>query len=185
MKKKVESLFRKAKGFLNQSDISWINEFFLHDKFELVVEFICDKILEYKIIVDEKLGKEIQKLQKKYLLDPKRTWDAIIVKEKETNREYYLFYRKIPFENLYKRCKKVLSEVKKIFAPNEFFYQEDYVEHDEFGLAIEDICYALSFSKKRINRTLFDKIKSLVADMSIDRKYLKGIVVRRKRREKN
>ena len=184
MKKDVLTLIRKIKWFLKMEDVSWIEEFVLYDKLELIVEFICDKALEYSVVLDEKIGKKIQKIVRKYHLNPKRSWDALMVKENETDRKYFLFYRKVPYEKVYKECKRILEIVKKMFDPGEFSFEEDFVEHNEFALAMEGVCLSLSKSKARISRKLFDKIKSLVADMSIDRKYLKGIVVRRKRHAK-
>ena len=184
MKRDVLSLVRKIKQFLITDDILWINEFILYEKFELVVEYICDKMLEYNIILNEKIGKKIQRIVKKNDLNPVRTWNAIMIKKDEGDSKHYIFYQGIPYEKLYQRCKAVLEEVKKLYSKDDFALQEDFLEHNELGLVIEDVCSGLKMDKIPIKRPLFEKIKNLAIDMEIDRKYLKGIVVRRKRRAK-
>ena len=167
IKEKIETIFKVAKEHLSAENLKLARHFYISGETELAIEFLCDLFVELGDIFSEDFGELIKDVASELKMLPKRTWRDIIVRDKKTLDPYRLYTGKNPIL-IIQELRNILIELGPKLTKEVFDAAKEYVDVDEYALAVEVLCAGLIDEKIRISRDLFSKINTAIIDTHND-----------------
>jgi hypothetical protein len=161
----LSSVLKEVEPFLLTEDLELLYEFLTHDKLGLAIEFMCDKLYEYRSILSETLGKKLQVLSGYMGLHPARSWEGVIV----FNTAYQqpaVMIRDLP--DFGGAITSIYDAVKGHLEMKDSEQIKEFIEVDEFELAIDMLCGCLKVDKIPISIELLNKIRTVLLDLDMD-----------------
>jgi len=165
----IKSVIKESEIFFTGEDRGLVHELLQHNGQGLVIEFICDKIIEYHIVIPELLGKMIQVLSSKLGLDPRRTWRTMVIEESESHQ-----LKRLEIENNEVarqseiQPETIFEKKKEYLSPSAVSEIDGYITHDELDLAVETLCYSLIENKVPISKRDVDTLLTIWLDLDHD-----------------
>jgi hypothetical protein len=161
----ISSTLNDIEKILPAWSIKIIRELLRYEEPELAVEFMCDKLIEYKCIIPERLGKMLQVLSYKLHLEPEISWWGIVVEDPETKQPVRLLAEK---PDLTPPGSEIFEKVKQDLLPSDASLIDEFMTAGEDDLAIDELCLCLINDHIPISKSDADVLRTIWLDMGRD-----------------
>ena len=177
VKNEVLNILCKARCLISQEDFTIASDLFSKNELHLVIEFLCDVLLDNSVRVPFELGEKIRYIAEKMSLYPERTWESIIV-SKNDGKEWYRLMSGKDSSELFDEVNEIYQALKDKLDLDGDGSASDFLTHGEYALAMEVICAELYSKKLPITSEFARKIKAALIDTECKDNSISGFVIK-------
>ena len=160
----IDFLMHMAHQHLLPDEVHLAEQFILYEETELAIEFLFDLFIEHKIVFPVEVGDFFKEVAAKFNLSHEKSWEDIIVEEKNSHEKYRLYVGKDPLL-IRQEVESILSKIEDKFDKEAVNEIKEYLEAGEYELALDVICSILYANKILISKNCLDKINTALTDV--------------------
>ena len=167
LNEKISLVVQEAEKHLLPLDVILIKHFLHHHEQALAIEFVCDLFLKDRIFLQPEIAITIKEIVSELKIDPKRSWESLVVIDEKTHKPFRLYTGKNPLEK-HRDIESIYLELYDKFKPEHAKNVMEFIDVGEYELALEGIWRYLYDEKIVISRDLMTKIRKALSDNELD-----------------
>lgn len=147
------------RDLLPPEDEKFIQGLLKHGKIDLALEVLCDQLLDHRVYISERQGREIQELASERNLLPEYSWEFLVVYDQWTGAPKRLLREHA--DTFEVSIQAIIDEVKDCINSKTLSLIREFLESGEIVLCVETLFDCIVEKEIKLSRHSYDELIDL------------------------